>query len=138
MITGFNTDIDHEGRVFHVQTEDKGLDNPVVESLIYCGGEIIAKKDGPYADLLEREEYSEEEVLRRMESQHQAHDPGDPQRPLRQGSAQAVRTQHHHATAVSTRSCSISCTASVRLDAIRLELIDEQTPGGRDTADLDG
>jgi len=28
MLTGFNTDVDYEGRTFHVQTEDKGPSNP--------------------------------------------------------------------------------------------------------------
>ncbi len=44
MITGFNTDVEYEGRVFHVQTEDKGRTNPVVESLVYSGGEIVASR----------------------------------------------------------------------------------------------
>lgn len=50
MITGFNTDIKHGNRVFHVQTEDKGAENPFVESLVYVGGEIIASKKTPYSD----------------------------------------------------------------------------------------
>jgi hypothetical protein len=70
MITGFNTDVDHQGRVFHVQTEDKGLSNPVVESLIYCGGEIIASRQDPYIELTENGGFSEEAILRRMEAQH--------------------------------------------------------------------
>ena len=72
MITGFNTDVQYEGRVFHVQTEDKGLDNPVVESLVYTGGEIITSRRTAYTDLARSPEYSESEVARRMESQHQA------------------------------------------------------------------
>ena len=71
MITGFNTDVDSQGRVFHVQTEDKGLDNPVVESLVYCGGEIIESRRHSYADLTEAGEASEDEILMRMEAQHQ-------------------------------------------------------------------
>lgn len=71
MITGFNTDIDHEGRVFHVQTEDKGLDNPVVESLIYCGGEIVTSRSTPYTELARSELFSEDRLLQCMESQHQ-------------------------------------------------------------------
>ncbi len=71
MITGFNTDVDSQGRVFHVQTEDKGLDNPVVESLVYCGGEIIESRRHSYADLTEAGECSEDEILMRMETQHQ-------------------------------------------------------------------
>jgi hypothetical protein len=51
MITGFNTDVPHQDRVYHVQTEDRGTkDNPVLESLVYIGGTIIAKKLTPYAD----------------------------------------------------------------------------------------
>ena len=72
MITGFNTDVQYEGRVFHVQTEDKGLDNPIVESLVYTGGEIITSRKTSYTDLARSPEYSETEVARRMESQHQA------------------------------------------------------------------
>jgi hypothetical protein len=52
MITGFNTDVQHEGQVYHVQTEDRGRHNPVLESLIYIGGTIVAKKLTPYADKL--------------------------------------------------------------------------------------
>jgi len=43
VITGFNTDIKHGERVFHVQTEDRGLTNPVIESLVYVGGEILLR-----------------------------------------------------------------------------------------------
>jgi hypothetical protein len=51
MITGFNTDVPHQDRIYHVQTEDRGTkDNPVLESLVYIGGTIIAKKLTPYAD----------------------------------------------------------------------------------------
>jgi len=71
MITGFNTDVDHDDRVFHVQTEDKGLDHPIVESLIYCGGEIIDTRRASYAELVELEDFSEDAVLERMETQHQ-------------------------------------------------------------------
>ena len=52
MITGFNTDIEHEGVVYHVQTEDKGLDSPIILSLVYVGGTILASKRSPYEDLI--------------------------------------------------------------------------------------
>jgi len=70
MITGFNTDVDHQGQVFHVQTEDKGVGNPVIESLIYCGGEILDSRQSSYADLAGEGQVSEEEILGRMEAQH--------------------------------------------------------------------
>lgn len=72
MLTGFNTDVEYDGRVFHVQTEDKGLGNPIVESLVYTGGEIVGSRRGSYADLVHSAAFSESEVHRRMESQHQA------------------------------------------------------------------
>lgn len=71
MITGFNTDVEYDGRVFHVQTEDKGRVNPIVESLVYSGGEIVDSVQTSYAELAASEAYSESEVLARMESQHQ-------------------------------------------------------------------
>ncbi|MGZ8781458.1 MAG: hypothetical protein ACXW31_16195 [Thermoanaerobaculia bacterium] len=52
MITGFNTDIKHNEKVYHVQTEDKGVGNPYIESLVYVGGEILASKKSSYAELL--------------------------------------------------------------------------------------
>lgn len=72
MITGYNTDVPHEGRVYHVQTEDKGLQNPVVESLVYAGGEIVTSRRTSYGELVETAAYSESEIQKRMESQHQA------------------------------------------------------------------
>ena len=70
MITGFNTDIDFNGRVYHVQTEDRGLKNPIVESLVYTGGEIVTARKTSYAVLLESDEFTDECVQSRMESQH--------------------------------------------------------------------
>ena len=72
MKTGFNTDVDYEGRIFHVQTEDKGFDNPVVESLVYSGGEIITSQRQSYAELLRSPGFNDSELARRMETQHQA------------------------------------------------------------------
>jgi hypothetical protein len=69
VITGFNTDIKHGDRVFHVQTEDKGEDNPFVESLVYVGGEIIASKKTPYGDSI-RDGGGTAVVQQMMESQH--------------------------------------------------------------------
>jgi len=72
MRTGFNTDVDHAGQVFHVQTEDKGLDNPVIETLIYSGGAILTSRRVSYADLLASDGPSDEAVQRRIEEQHAA------------------------------------------------------------------
>src|SRR2546428_10881114 len=52
MITGFNTDVPHDGQVYHVQTQDRGKDNPILESLVYIGGTVVAKKLTSYSDRL--------------------------------------------------------------------------------------
>lgn len=56
MLTGYNTDIKHEGTIYHVQTEDGGTDNPVIVSLIYQGGRILASKKTSYAHMLGAED----------------------------------------------------------------------------------
>ncbi|MBI3652778.1 MAG: hypothetical protein HY231_17280 [Acidobacteria bacterium] len=71
MITGFNTDVPHQDRVYHVQTEDRGTkDNPVLESLVYIGGTIIAKKLTPYADKLSQGA-NEAAIATLLKKQHQ-------------------------------------------------------------------
>jgi hypothetical protein len=70
MITGFNTDVKFEDNVYHVQTEDRGLDNPMFESLIYIGGSIVAKKLTPYSDKLS-EGATEETLASLLKRQHQ-------------------------------------------------------------------
>jgi hypothetical protein len=69
VITGFNTDIEHDGVVYHVQTEDKGLDSPIILSLVYVGGTILASKRSPYADLIEQG-FSDEALAERLKRQH--------------------------------------------------------------------
>ena len=70
MITGFNTDIKHGERVFHVQTEDRGTLNPVVESLVYVGGEILLSKKSPYKDMVVAGRVDEKAVRQMMDGQH--------------------------------------------------------------------
>jgi hypothetical protein len=69
VITGFNTDIEHDGVVYHVQTEDKGLDTPIILSLVYTGGTILASKRSPYKDLI-AEGFSDEALAERLKRQH--------------------------------------------------------------------
>lgn len=70
MITGFNTDVKHAERVYHVQTEDRGVANPVVESLVYVGGEILLSKKSPYNDLIAGDRVDEKALREMMDLQH--------------------------------------------------------------------
>lgn len=53
MLTGFNTDIEFEGVTYHVQTEDRRGTNPLIESLVYVKGEILAARRTAYRNLLD-------------------------------------------------------------------------------------
>lgn len=69
MITGFNTDFKYKGTVYHVQTEDNGINNPVIVTLLYRGGAILASIKTSYADIIKFEKL-EKVVKELMESQH--------------------------------------------------------------------
>jgi hypothetical protein len=69
VITGFNTDIKHNEKVYHIQTEDKGLQNPYIESLVYVGGEILASKKTSYAEQV-KSGVDEKWIGSLMEQQH--------------------------------------------------------------------
>jgi hypothetical protein len=71
VLTGFNTDIDHSGTTYHVQTEDKGRGNPLVESLVYTSGEILYSRRTPYDDLV-AQDVDREAIATLMERQHRS------------------------------------------------------------------
>jgi hypothetical protein len=69
MITGYNTDVRHGEVVYHVQTEDKGISNPFIESLVYVGGQVLASKRASYAEML-AEGKDEKDIVALMDHQH--------------------------------------------------------------------
>ncbi len=69
VITGYNTDIEFEGVTYHVQTEDKGLAKPIILSLVYDGGTILASKRLPYDDLLDGD-FDADILASRLHRQH--------------------------------------------------------------------
>src|SRR5215203_6818012 len=69
VITGFNTDIEHNGVTYHVQTEDKGVETPLILSLVYNRGTILASKRSPYNDLLQGG-FDAQQLAERLQKQH--------------------------------------------------------------------
>ncbi len=68
-VTGFNHNIKHKGKMYHVQTEDSGVNNPHLITHLFVGGNILASKKTSYADILQADNLSE--VVRElMEEQH--------------------------------------------------------------------
>lgn len=71
MITGYNTEVQRKGRTYHVQTEDKGVGNPIIETLVYVdGGQIIHSKQYDYKDLVTDGRCDERLLHDLLESQH--------------------------------------------------------------------
>lgn len=78
MLVGYNHNIRYKGEIFHVQTEDSGINSPHIITLLYRGGNIIASKKTSYADIVKMgnlnqvvEELMKEqhkEMLRRLKS----------------------------------------------------------------------
>ncbi|MFZ0960157.1 MAG: hypothetical protein WAO35_04575 [Terriglobia bacterium] len=68
MVMGFNTDIEHEGVVYHIQTEprkDAGIDTTV-----YTRGAVVHKFKSSCRDLMNSPGFSDEKLRRRLEEQH--------------------------------------------------------------------
>ena len=69
MIVGFNTDIKYRDEVFHVQTEDKGENNPTVETLVYHNGEILVSRRIAYGHLTKKTD-ARKRIKDMMKTQH--------------------------------------------------------------------
>lgn len=69
MVPGFNHNIKHKGRVFHIQTEDSGSRNPHIITHLFVGGNILASKKTTYAEIVGQPEF-EKTVRSMMEEQH--------------------------------------------------------------------
>lgn len=70
MISGFNTDVESAGTVYHVQTEDKGAPAGIIVSLVYDKGTILASKRTSYDDLLQSGDVEEDVLAARVSRQH--------------------------------------------------------------------
>jgi len=69
MIPGFNHNVRYKGILYHVQTEDSGVDNPVITTLLYKSGTILSSKRTSYSDILNSDKM-EEVVKDIMKEQH--------------------------------------------------------------------
>jgi hypothetical protein len=68
-VTGFNHNIKHKGKVYHVQTEDSGANNPHLITHLFVGGNILASKKTSYSDIIRTANLAEL-VREMMEEQH--------------------------------------------------------------------
>ena len=70
MIFGFNTDLRVGNAVYHVQTEDRGEVNPVIDTTIYSKGRILHRRVNSYKEFRETPEFNPTALRERLEVQH--------------------------------------------------------------------
>lgn len=71
-LLGFNNNVRHKGRVFHIQTEDSGIRHPhVITHLFADGGRILKSTKTSYAEHVGQEKLGET-VRAMMQEQHKA------------------------------------------------------------------
>ena len=69
MVLGFNHNIQYKGEIFHIQTEDSGVETPHIITLLYRGGTILSSKKTSYADIIRMDDL-EKVVEELMKDQH--------------------------------------------------------------------
>ena len=67
---GFNTDVQVGGLVLHVQTEDRGKRNPVLDTTVYAGGRVLHQRKRSYVENLNDPNFNDEVLRKWLEEQH--------------------------------------------------------------------
>lgn len=71
-LVGYNTNVRHKGKLYHIQTEDSGINHPhVITHLFADGGRIIASRKTSYSEHLGTDDI-EGTVRKLMQEQHKA------------------------------------------------------------------
>ena len=72
MLFGHNTDVKAGDSVYHVQTEDRGTENALIDTTVYCHGRVLHRRTNNYIDLLPLDPAREELVRKRIDDQHRS------------------------------------------------------------------
>ena len=72
MLFGHNTDVKVGDTVYHVQTEDRGTANALIDTTVYCRGRVLHRRTNNYFDLLPLDPDREESLRKRIDEQHRA------------------------------------------------------------------
>ncbi|MCC6543535.1 MAG: hypothetical protein IT392_03420 [Nitrospirae bacterium] len=57
MVTGINSDVEYSGKVYHIQTEDGGINNPIILTRIFSSGKLVTTRKTSYVYLLEMDDF---------------------------------------------------------------------------------
>jgi len=72
MLFGHNTNVQVGETTYHVQTEDRGATNALIDTTVYFHGHVLHRRTNNYFDLLPLNSNSEQALRRRLDQQHGA------------------------------------------------------------------
>lgn len=72
MLFGHNSDVKTGETVYHVQTEDRGTANALIDTTVYCRGRVLHRRTNNYIDLLPLDPAREETLKKRIVEQHRS------------------------------------------------------------------
>jgi hypothetical protein len=72
MLFGHNTDVKVGETVYHVQTEDRGVATAVIDTTVYCRGQVVHRCTTNYQDLLPLQAEKGPALRARIDGQHNA------------------------------------------------------------------
>jgi hypothetical protein len=72
MLFGHNSDVKVGDTVYHVQTEDRGTANALIDTTVYCRGRVLHRRTNNYIDLLPLDPERENLLRKRIDDQHRS------------------------------------------------------------------
>lgn len=72
MLFGHNSNVETGGTTYHVQTEDRGTTNALIDTTVYFRGRVLHRRTNNYFDLLPLNQAREQALKRRLDEQHRA------------------------------------------------------------------
>jgi len=72
MLFGHNTNVKVRDTDFHVQTEDRGVTNALIDTTVYFQGRVLHRRTNNYFDLLPLNSKNEQALKQRLDEQHRA------------------------------------------------------------------
>jgi len=72
MLFGHNSNVKAGDTTFHVQTEDRGTTNALIDTTVYFRGRVLHRRTNNYFDLLPLNADSERALKQRLDEQHRA------------------------------------------------------------------
>src|SRR5262249_190597 len=70
MLFGHNTNVSVGESVFHVQTEDRGEEQALIDTTVYFLGRVLPRRTNNYQDLLPLDSQKEVVLKQRVDDQH--------------------------------------------------------------------